>query len=127
MLPLITECSSVKEFSELLQNNPGIIIIKFGAEWCGPCKQIEHLVHELMNKCPQNIQCCVLDVDDCFELYSFMKTRKMVKSIPSILCYYRGNLNYTPDDGFIGASQPDIISLFDRCFKKAYTLAQENV
>lgn len=27
------------DFASLLQNNPGILIFKFTADWCGPCKK----------------------------------------------------------------------------------------
>jgi thiol-disulfide isomerase/thioredoxin len=40
-LPIITRINGRKHFQELLESNPGVLIIKFGATWCGPCKVIE--------------------------------------------------------------------------------------
>lgn len=40
---IITELSK-EDFGRALLENPGALVIKFGAEWCGPCKRIEPLV-----------------------------------------------------------------------------------
>ena len=37
---------SRSEFEELLRQNPGKVVLKFGATWCGPCKVIEPLVNQ---------------------------------------------------------------------------------
>ena len=51
-LPLITSIKNVHEFNALIASNPGKIIIKFGAEWCGPCKTIESTVHHWFSNIP---------------------------------------------------------------------------
>jgi thioredoxin 1 len=114
-LPIITEIPNLQNFSDLLKSNPGLLIIKFGAEWCGPCKKIEGLVNEWFNKMPDNVQAAIVDVDECFELYGFLKTKKRVNGIPVILCYYKGNLNYISDDTVIGADVTQINLFFERC------------
>ena len=42
---IISEITTRDAFFHLLNNNPGLIIIKLGAEWCGPCKTIKPVVH----------------------------------------------------------------------------------
>ena len=89
--------------------------MKLGAEWCGPCKRIEPLVQKCMTQMPTNkIQCAILDVDESFELYAFLKNKKMVNGIPAILAYYKGNTNYVPDDVVIGADEKEVMELFNR-------------
>jgi thiol-disulfide isomerase/thioredoxin len=44
---IISEIPNRETFYHLLGHNPGLIVIKLGAEWCGPCKQIKHVVHAL--------------------------------------------------------------------------------
>ena len=112
MLPIMTQIKDRIHFVELLQTNPGAIIIKFGANWCGPCKMIENQVHTLMNMMPNNVQSVIVDVDECVDLYSFLKSKKMANGIPLILVYYRGNLNYVPDDRVVGADKNQITKLF---------------
>jgi thiol:disulfide interchange protein len=117
-LPILTEIESVKHFQEHLAKNPGLIIVKFGATWCGPCKLIEKQVHDWMHKMPDTVQSFVIDVDDCFELYGFLKSKKMVNGIPAILCYEKGNLTYIPIDLVIGADPKGVDAFFQRCLAK---------
>jgi thioredoxin 1 len=105
------------EFAERLKNNCGAVVIKFGAEWCGPCKQIEAQVYEHMAKMPAEIVCCVLDIDDegAFDLYAFLKSKRMVNGVPVLLCYKKGNLTWVPDDVVVGANVAGIDALFRKC------------
>jgi len=116
---IITELPTKKVFHEALETNPGIIIIKFGAEWCAPCKKIETHVKILMNKMPSNVQNYIVDIDDSLEIYSFLKNKKMVNGIPVILAYYKENTSYIPDDIVIGADAIKINEFFERSYKKA--------
>uniref|UniRef100_A0A6C0D5U0 Thioredoxin domain-containing protein n=1 Tax=viral metagenome TaxID=1070528 RepID=A0A6C0D5U0_9ZZZZ len=116
---ILTEINSVKDFSEILESNPGIVIIKFGAEWCGPCKKIEAQVHASMNLMPDNVQCYIIDVDECFEIYAYLKSKKMVNGIPAILAYYKNNNSYIPSDSVLGAHSDEVDLFFNRCFVTA--------
>ena len=116
---ILTEITGTVHFSEILKTNPGVVVVKFGAEWCGPCKKIENQVHELMNMMPDNVQCYVIDVDDCFEIYAFLKSKKMVNGIPAILAYYNDNFHYVPSDSVVGANPEQIQLFFQRCLSIA--------
>jgi thiol-disulfide isomerase/thioredoxin len=106
-------------FQTLLQQNPGVIIIKLGAEWCGPCKKIEHTVTEWMKRMPrESIQCIILDIDESFEIYATLKQKKMVNGIPAILAYYAGNISIIPDDIVVGADLNQIQLFFERCHSR---------
>ena len=120
--PIITDTISLQAFLDLLKTNQGIIILKFGAEWCGPCKKIEQQVYAGFNQMPMNVQPIIVDVDDSFELYAFLKSKKMVKSIPTLLCYEKGNVSYVPDDVVVGANVDEINTFFQECFNKAKDL-----
>jgi thiol-disulfide isomerase/thioredoxin len=120
-LPILDKIGSVKDFSDILQKNPGLIIIKFGAEWCGPCKMIENQVNNWFQRMPNTVQSYIIDVDECFEVYAFLKTKKMVNGIPVILCYDKGNLNYIPSDSIIGSDKQGIDAFFNRCLAKVHT------
>jgi thioredoxin 1 len=114
-----TEVITRDDFAALLSNNNGVLLFKFGAEWCGPCKKIETLIHELFEEMPENVSIHVLDIDDCFDLFSYLKHKKMVNGIPAILGYYRGNCSYAPDLCYSGTDNGVLLQLFDQIKKQA--------
>jgi thiol-disulfide isomerase/thioredoxin len=117
-LPILTEIENRNHFAELLKQNPGLFIIKFGADWCGPCKKIEGLVNDWFNRRNDKVQCALIDVDESFDIYAFLKSKKMVNGIPAILCYYKDNHNYVPDDVVIGADVAQVNAFFQRNLSK---------
>ena len=115
-LPLITSIKNVHEFNALIASNPGKFIIKFGAEWCGPCKTIESTVHHWFSKAPPTIQCCNFDVDANIDLYGYFKRKKIVNGVPVILCYRQDNTDGYPDDFVSGGDIARTNMFFERCF-----------
>lgn len=104
-------------FLEEIRNNPGTIIFKFGAEWCDPCKKIKGVVDEQVDLALQKRPDGTLivydvDVDECFDLYAFLKTKKMVKGIPAILKYKLGNDSFAPDNFVSGTVNKEIETFF---------------
>ena len=56
------------DFASLLQNNPGIFIFKFTADWCGPCKKLGPIVKKIAKKHSDKLQLIEIDVDANKEL-----------------------------------------------------------
>ena len=103
------------ELIKLLQVNPGLVIIKLGATWCGPCKKIEHVVHGFFATSPPNVICADIDVDESFDLYAYLKQKRMVNGIPVMLMYKKGNVSFAPDDSVTGADPLALDAFFKRC------------
>jgi thiol-disulfide isomerase/thioredoxin len=114
---IISEIPNRDAFFHLLQHNPGLIIIKLGATWCGPCKQIKPIVNGFFASSPPEVVCADIDVDQCLDFYSFLKSKKMVNGIPVLLCYKKGNATYIPDDAIIGSDPSQLHLFFQRCGK----------
>jgi thioredoxin-like negative regulator of GroEL len=114
---IISVIENRKSFLLLLENNPGLIIIKFGASWCGPCKLIQNSVNGFFASSPPEVICADIDVDESFDLYSFLKSKKMINGIPAILCFKKGNKTYIPDDMITGADSSQLHQFFIRCGK----------
>jgi thiol-disulfide isomerase/thioredoxin len=102
-----------QEFANVINENNGILIFKFGAEWCGPCGRIKSLVSNRVSQLAPNQKFFEIDVDDSFDLYAFLKSKKIVQSIPTILAYYKENKTFVPDKVVIGANTDDVNHFFD--------------
>jgi thioredoxin-like negative regulator of GroEL len=112
---IISDIPNREVFFHLLDNNPGLIVLKLGAEWCGPCKQIKNVVHAFFATSPTEVVCGDIDVDKSFDFFSFLKSKKMVNGIPVMLCYKKGNKTYIPDDTITGTNPEDLHKFFLRC------------
>lgn len=112
---VVSEIADRAAFFHLLSHNPGLIVLKLGASWCGPCKIIEREVHQFFASSPDDVVCGDIDVDESFDFYSFLKSKKMVDGIPVLLCYKKGNQTFIPDDSITGANIPELRNFFKRC------------
>jgi thioredoxin-like negative regulator of GroEL len=123
---VISDIPNRAAFAHLLQNNPGLIVLKLGAEWCGPCKTIKHVVDGFFATSPENVVCGDIDVDASFDFYSLLKSKKMVNGIPVILCYKKGNLTVIPDDSVTGTDPRQLHDFFTRCGNHLQTVTVNN-
>jgi thiol-disulfide isomerase/thioredoxin len=112
---IVSSFSSRQDFIKLLEKNPGLVILKLGATWCGPCKRIKPVVDAFYASSPDNVICCDVDVDESFDLYAYLKSKKMVNGVPVIMCYKRGNTSFIPDDSITGADPVELDKFFKRC------------
>jgi thioredoxin-like negative regulator of GroEL len=114
---IISEIANRDAFFHLLQHNPGLIILKLGSSWCQPCAKIKPAVEAFFATSPQEVICGDIDVDQSFDFYSFLKSKKMVNGIPVLLCFKKGNATYIPDDMVTGADPQQLHLFFARCGK----------
>jgi len=106
------------DFLAILKSNPGVMIFKYTADWCKPCKTIKTLVDSHFETLSsENTMCFEVDIDDNFDLFSYMKTKKMMKGIPTLMAYKQGTTSFVPDDSISGTDVNEIIAFFTRCRK----------
>ena len=123
---IISEIENRGAFLTLLTHNPGLTVLKLGAEWCGSCKTIKNAVHGFFATSPPEVVCCDIDVDKSFDFYSFLKSKKMVNGIPVLLCYKKGNSTYIPDDIVTGSNPQELHNFFTRCGKHLVEALKQN-
>ena len=122
-LPIITSVPDLTTFQQIMENNPGLVIIRLTATWCGPCQVIAPNVKAMFDAMPSNVQCLSIDIDENIDLYSFLKKKRVVNGVPAILCYKRGNTSNVPDDYVIGASKDKLQAFSERCIQLAIQVA----
>jgi thiol-disulfide isomerase/thioredoxin len=124
---IVSYIQSRDHFFRLLEKNPGLVIIKLGATWCGPCKKIKPVVDAFFASSPENVICCEIDVDESFDFYSFLKSKKMVNGIPVMMCYKKGNTSFIPDDSVTGSSPDHLDAFFKRCGLHLLTVTRKEL
>jgi thiol-disulfide isomerase/thioredoxin len=107
------EFSSRTEFLSTITNNKEkVLLFKFTASWCKPCQKIKEEVTSLIRHLNNHVVCYELDVDENFDVYAFLKSKKMLTGIPSILVYYPGNTSYGSDLSVSGTDMDNYKNIF---------------
>lgn len=117
-MPVVeTELKTKNDLLEIINKpNRKSFILKLGADWCGPCKKIEPLVHEFYKKCPENIDIFIIDVDESLELFGLFKTKRIINGIPALLGYFEDNDDIYPNEFVMGANENDIEQFFNHMY-----------
>lgn len=73
-------------FDKEVTQNTGIVIVEFGAEWCGPCKALAPVLEQLSAEAGEAFKVFTVDVDDEVEL-----TKQFgIRSVPAVLIFKNG-------------------------------------
>ena len=98
--------------------NTTIIIIKFSAEWCKPCRIVAPIFEKYMltHSKRDDVMIGVVDIDES-DLYKELKRKRMINGIPCIMAFYKKNDNnyLIPDDSITGANIQDVSIFLNRC------------
>ena len=97
-----------------------IIILRFTAEWCKPCKKIDNICNNYFEQCNKNITPIVVDIDETIDLYMLYKRYKMLYGIPALYAYYGNSKQepwYIPNDSVNTGDNKEVIDFFNRTSK----------
>ena len=119
-MPTVIEDISLDNFKSLLDNNKPEkrIILRFTADWCGPCKGIDSICEEYFSKCSDNIQPVVVDVDETMDLYMIFKRYRRLNGIPALFAFYGNNMQnpwYISNDSVNTGDKQQVMNFFNRC------------
>lgn len=89
-----------EEFKKIIESEEGIVLVDFWAEWCGPCRMLGPVLHDISEEI-DNITIVKVNVDDNSEL----SAEYGIRSIPSVIFIKNG----VQIDKFIGFQNKDKI------------------
>jgi len=78
---------NLEEFKKVLEENENVVI-KFSAEWCGPCKALKPILDDLSTQYCDKVKFVEIDVENSDELTSEYK----VRNVPTILYIKNGEV-----------------------------------
>jgi len=104
--PTIVDLTKANFATEVLQS-PTPVLVDFWAEWCGPCKMIAPILHELADEYAGRVKIGKVNIDDQQEL----ATEYGIRAIPTLLLFHQGQVA----DQIVGLrSKRDLKASFDR-------------
>ena len=109
--------NSLREMINTLPAN-NLIILRFTAEWCVPCKGINPICEQYKELLSKNIFFFEIDIDESIELFVKLKKCKMLNGVPALLAYKGGGESdtwYTPQDCVLGGNKTEVANFFERC------------
>ena len=119
-MPEVINDITLEDFKTMLSKlEPNkVILLRFTAEWCGPCKGIDAICNNYFNLCSNDIQPIVVDIVETIDLYMVYKRYKMLNGIPALFAYY-GNAKqdpwYVPNDSVNTGDNRQVMDFFNRC------------
>lgn len=75
-------------FAEMVEKGKGLVLVDFWAEWCGPCKMIEPVLHELADEYHGRLKVAKLNIDENQHVTSQFK----IRGIPTLMIFNDGKV-----------------------------------
>ena len=80
--------TSDNTFDQDISNSEIPVIVDFGAEWCGPCKQIDPILEEIAQENKNKIKIYKMNIDE----NPLTPQKYGVRGIPTIMLFNDGKL-----------------------------------
>lgn len=99
-------------FAEQVLGSPTPVLVKFEAEWCGPCKAMKPMVNEIADEYSGRLTVATVDIEDNQQIVS----RLGVRAVPTVVLFKNGEV-FAQKVGL--PRKADLTALIDKAFEKA--------
>lgn len=100
------------EYQNLINTNEGLLFIVFKSQKCIPCKNIESLLSQWINKVHDKITIHIVDIEIHNKMYSHFINKRLLQGVPAILVYTSDNKSYMFNDSVNSSSLKEINNFF---------------
>ncbi len=94
-------------FDEEVLNAEGLVVVDFGATWCGPCKKLDPILEEMCGEYEGRVKIRKVDVGEAPQIAQ----RYRVLSVPQVL-FFRGGRVVEQVTGLV--AKPKLAEKFDQ-------------
>jgi thioredoxin 1 len=77
---------SDSDFEDVVLNADGPVLVDYWAEWCGPCKMIDPILHEIADEYDGKLRVAKLNIDQNQQITSRFK----IRGIPTLMIFENG-------------------------------------
>ena len=85
---MTTHVTNDQTFDKDIASQDTPVIVDFGAEWCGPCKQLDPILEEIATQNHDKVKIFKMNIDE-----NPMTPQKFgVRGIPTIMLFNKGEL-----------------------------------
>lgn len=97
MIKVITS----NDFKTEVENDNGVVVVDFFAEWCGPCKMLAPVLDNLNEEMGDKVKFAKVDIDKDINLAEQFR----ISSVPTMLVFKDGK----PVDTIMGFKPKDML------------------
>lgn len=94
----VTNITQLEEINTSLQNGP--VLVKIGAEWCGPCQAMKPILKDLATEYDGKITVASIDIDQSPELAAYFDIG-YIPDTSLIVSIENGEYVYMKEDGSV--------------------------
>ena len=120
-------CKNIEGILELLPKENRVLVVKFTANWCGPCQRIKDGCYAMFNQLADNVVVADLNIDfgKNIDVYRMLKRKRQINGIPTLMAWYPDPQRafwYVPDDSVVGGDINEIREFLKRVNQKAISI-----